>query len=813
MRRLVAVFALASSSLVALSVPVSVKASDIAPEPEMIARKLTTQTTGPSGFQSPNDVIPWGLDRIDSRTGRDSTFTYSTDGTGVKAYVVDSGVNATHPEFSSRVLPGWSYRARTTQDPTLNALASYNYSLAAYDLNNANGIKPCTYDSRIHQYVPSTFDGVRDDADVGKEDNDGHGTHVAGTIGGTTTGVAKAVTIVPVRVLDSCGAGTTTMVLNGLNWILADHKDGEKAVVNMSIGFESTATSIDTAIKNLMAEGVVVVAASGNDGGSACDITPAGTLGTISVGASNYLDGEPFFSNFGECVDIFAPGQSIISSWPKYLSSSNTYVGETGTSMAAPHVAGAVARFLQSATVTATTPTEAWNWLKNNATCNAITYYTPTSAQPSRAGLVKTPNRLLAVEAPATVPCAPGNITTTTGSTSSVVTWEEVPAGNGSAITAYTATATPGGRFCTIPSGTTCTITGLTAGTKYAISVTATNSTGVGTQGFADYLPGTPQNVKATAADKSAVVSWDDGTSSDGPPITAFTATATPGGKSCTVPSGTTCTITELVKNTKYSISVTAKNRVGFGPASTAVSVTPGGLPGAVTELVAATQKNALDVSWVQAAGDGEEVTYTATATPGDFTCTSTATVNTKCSITGLVNGTEYTVSVVGKNTYGSSTSTTATGLADGVPDVPATSMSTVGSKSVTVTWSAITSSINVTYVVTSTPGNFTCSTTETSCVITGLTNGVNYTFTITTKTATGQVAAAGIQLAARPGFTVKMSTVKRNSKTSLTWLVSSLSTGKKTWSESGPCSILGTKLKAPKASASCVVTLKVAKK
>ena len=816
MRRLVAVFALASSSLVALSMPVSVKASDIAPQPEMIARKITTQITGPSGFSAPNDVIPWGLDRIDSRTGRDNSFTYTTDGTGVKAYVVDSGVNATHPEFSSRVLPGWSYRADAT------ALASYNYSRDLYYTDPTKGITPCVENPELPlRYRPASIDGVRSDSDVGTFDNDGHGTHVAGSIGGTYTGVAKAVTIVPVRVLDSCGAGTETMVLNGLEWIRLNHQPGEKAVVNMSIGFESTATSIDTAIRNLLLEGVVVVAASGNDGGSACGITPADTPGAISVGASNSTDGEPFFSNFGECVDIFAPGQSIISSWPwcdsvRLCGRSaivDTYAGETGTSMASPHVAGAVARFLQSATVTAATPTGALNWLKINATCNAITYYSPTVNQTSRVGLTKTPNRLLAVDAPATVPCAPGNITTTAGSTSSVVTWEEVPAGNGSAITAYTATANPGGRFCTIPSGTTCTITGLTAGTKYAISVTATNSTGVGTQGFADYLPGTPQNVKATAADKSAVVSWDDGTSSDGPPITAYTATATPGGKSCTVPSGTTCTITELVKNTKYSISVTAKNRVGFGPASTAVSVTPGGLPGAVTSLVAATQKNALDVSWVQAAGDGEEVTYTATATPGDFTCTSIATVNTKCSITGLINGTEYTVSVVGKNTYGSSTATTATGLADGVPDVPATSMSTVGSKSVTVTWSAITSSINVTYVVTSTPGNFTCSTTETSCVITGLTNGVNYTFTITTKTATGQVAAAGIQLAARPGFTVKMSTVKKNSNTSLVWLVSSLSTGKKTWSESGPCSIIGTKLKAPKASASCVVTLKVAKK
>ena len=722
MRRLVAAFALASSSLLALAVPVPVHAANIATEPEMIARKLTTQTSGPSGFLAPNDVMPWGLDRIDSRTGRDNSFTYTTDGTGVKAYIVDSGVNASHGEFSGRVLPGWSYRANSV------ALASYNRALSDYTTNPEAGIGPCAYDSRVHQNVPSTFDRSSVSGDVGTPDNDGHGTHVAGTVGGVTTGVAKAVSIVPVRVLDSCGAGTTTMVLSGLNWILADHQPGEKAVVNMSIGFESTATSIDVAIRNLLAEGIVVVAASGNDGGSACGITPAGTPGTISVGASNASDGEPSFTNFGDCVDIFAPGQSIISSWPKYLSTTNTYVGETGTSMAAPHVTGAVARFLQSATVTSATPTDAWNWLKTNATCNAITYYKSSATDTSRTALAKTPNRLLAIEAAATAPCAPNNVTATVANRSSVVKWEEVPAANGSATTAYTATATPGG-------------------------------------------------------------------------------------KSCTVPSGTTCTITGLVNNTAYTIAVAATNGVGVGASSTAVAITPIGPPGAVTSVVAATQKNALDVSWVQAEGDGVGITYTATATPGGATCTSTETAMTSCTITGLINGTEYTVSVVGTNTYGTGTATTATGLADGVPDVPGSSMSVVGSKSVTIAWPAITSSINVTYVVTSTPGNLTCSSTETSCVVNGLKNGVNYTFTITTKTATGQVAAAGIQLAARPGFTVKKSMVKKGSTTPLSWLISSLSTGKKTWSETGPCSIVGTKLKSPKASASCVVTLKVAKK
>lgn len=633
MRRITAVLALLCAALVTLAVPTTVQASTSATEPEMIARAIGTQTTGPSGFAAPNNVMPWGIDRIDSRTGRDNRFTYTTDGTGVKVYVIDSGVNATHLQFSSRVLSGWSYRANSA------AVTSYNNANAAYNSNPARGIAPCAYKPSVHQFDPSTFDGVGDVTDVGKVDNDGHGTHVAGIVGGLSTGVAKAVTLVPVRVLDSCGAGTETMVLNGLNWILADHQLGEKAVVNMSIGFDSTATGIDVAIKNLLAEGIVVVAASGNDGKSACETTPAGTQGTISVGASTYNDLEPSFTNFGECVDIFAPGQSIVSTWP---SSPDMYVRESGTSMAAPHVAGAAARFLQSATVTPTTPTDVWNWLKTNATCNAITYYKSSATDTSRVGLAKTPNRLLAVDAPAAVPCAPNNVTATVASKSSVVSWEEVAADNGSAVTSYTAIASPGGRTCSITSGTTCTITG-------------------------------------------------------------------------------------LVNNTLHSISVVANNAIGAGASSTAVTVLPIGIPGAVAAVVATAQKNALNVSWTQTEGDAVGITYVATASPGGGTCSSTEIVMTSCTISGLINGAQYTVSVVGINVYGTGIATT-------------------------------------------------------------------------------------LQSAARPGFTVKKSVVKKGSINSLSWLVSSISTGAKKWGESGPCSIVGTKLKTPKGTTSCVVVLKVAK-
>ncbi|KGA11421.1 hypothetical protein GM51_22640 [freshwater metagenome] len=622
-RLLLAVALLATASVAVANVPAA-QAQEVVPE--LIARALGTQTVGPVALGSATGgTVPWGLDRLDARSGKDGSFTYSTDGTGVKVYVADSGINMSHPEFTGRVLPGWSYRSDTA------ALLTYTNSLN-YELTHpGEGIVACA-NGPTHTVNPLTMDSVYAAGDVGTTDNDGHGSHVAGTIGGTYSGVAKAVSLVPVRVLDSCGSGTATMVRKGLEWILANHQDGERAVVNMSIGFDVSATTIDTAIKNLLAEGIVVVAASGNSAQSACNSTPAGTPGTISVGAINANDTETPWSNFGDCVDIFAPGDSIISAWPKYSSATNTYFVESGTSMAAPHVSGAAARYLQTATVSSTTPADTWSWLKLNATCNAV-------AHASQTVLPRTPNRLLSVEAPAAVPCAPTSVVATVASKSTVVSWVEPVSANGSAITSYTATANPGGQSCSTTT-LTCEITGLRIGEPYAITVTASNAVGVGT-------------------------------------------------------------------------------------ASAATQVIP-----------------------------------------------------------------------------------------DGIPDVPVEALSLVGSKTVTVSWPSVTTAVNaaITYVVVASPGGATCTTTDVSCKFDGLKNGTQYTFTITTKTSSGQVGASSVVVTARPGFVVKKTSVKKKSRTLLSSVVTTVSKGKKTWSETGRCSIVKGRLVAPATVSSCYLTLRVAK-
>ena len=247
--------------------------------------------------------VTWGIDRIDqSSLPLNTTYNYTSTGSGVDAYVIDTGMLGTHTEFTNRMGDGYTA------------------------INDGNGTVDCN----------------------------GHGTHVAGTIGGTTYGVAKEVTLIPVRVFGCAGSTTNSAIIDGINWVMTKHV-ARPAVANMSLG-GGASLALDTAVNNLINDGVIVVVAAGNSKQDACKSSPARVPAAITVAASDKSDVFASFSNRGKCVDIIAPGVAITSAG---ITSTSSAVLKSGTSMAAPHVAGAVARALSMGRAASTVLTDA----------------------------------------------------------------------------------------------------------------------------------------------------------------------------------------------------------------------------------------------------------------------------------------------------------------------------------------------------------------------------------------------------------------------------------------------------------------------
>lgn len=264
---------------------------------------------------------PWGLDRIDQRNlPLNAIYTFNWTGTGVRAYIIDTGIRTTHTQFGGR-------------------------ASNVFDAFGGNG-----------------------------QDCHGHGTHVAGTVGGSTYGVAKNVMLRGVRVLNCSGSGSNSGVIAGVDWVRNNHV--APAVANMSLG-GGISSALDTAVNNLHNANVTIAVAAGNSNTNACNSSPARAANAITVGSTTTTDARSSFSNFGTCLDLFAPGSGIQSAW---VTSDTATATLSGTSMASPHVAGVAALYKQANPTASSTTIR--NAIVNNATTNVVG--NPGTGSPNR---------------------------------------------------------------------------------------------------------------------------------------------------------------------------------------------------------------------------------------------------------------------------------------------------------------------------------------------------------------------------------------------------------------------------------------------
>ena len=462
---------------------------------------------------------PWGLDRIDQRSGTNGSYTYLSTGAGVTAYVVDTGIRMDHQDFDGRATSGYDF------------------------VDGDSDASDCA-------------ENYQDDETTGHVS---HGSHVAGIIGGQTYGVAKQVSLVSVRVLDCDGGGWTDDVIAGLDWVAAHHPS-TPSLVNLSLGGDPD-EALDAAVAGLIGDGVPVVVAAGNEAADACGVTPARVPTALTVGASGTDDQQAWdFTNYGPCLDLFAPGVAITSVG---TSTTTASLSLDGTSMAAPHVAGAVARYLQLNP--AATPAQVSSAIVGGS--SSVSNLDDGDGSPTKL-LYTFVEGLSGAPKVASSRSDKNKTATVTWSAPSVAGPGRVP------ITGYSVAISGKTAVNVSASNRSYTFKSLKPGTTYTLTVRAKNAYGLGTAASTKQtitaLPGKPKITSATKGSKGKPVTigvkWSKPTT--GGAVKNYVVTATRSGSTRTVTvsgSARSATVSGLKKNKKYTVKLRATNDSGSG--------------------------------------------------------------------------------------------------------------------------------------------------------------------------------------------------------------------------------------------------------